>query len=76
MAFQLPCEVPPILHLVNHGSRCSQGQEKQSFPWWEREFVWNGGLPSDDRNTRKVQIREYGWVELVRVVEQFELTSY
>jgi len=44
MAFQLPYWVLPILNLVSHGTHYSQGQQKQSSPWWEREFVSNKGL--------------------------------
>jgi len=44
VAFLLLYQGPSALHLINHGLHYFQGWEKQSFPWWEREFVWNEGL--------------------------------
>jgi len=58
MAFQLPYKIPPILHLVNHGSRCSQGQEKQEFPMGARVRV-EQRVGADVGNGRKIQICEF-----------------
>jgi len=67
VAFLFPDQGPPFLHLVDHGSRYFQGPEKQSFPWWEREFVLNEGL--------KLELRIYTDLQKLGSRTEFDMRT-